>query len=137
MQGWENEEKLNLCQVASTDIDAAGQEDKANDGSNASSTDVQLVGENAEYKFIIWYTKHKGSWYRFYTDPKITVIFRALKLKRLPLVDFFINADPTKFDGMSVPDLIEDKQRHRAAVLNASLRQVKKSQNPSYLFDVN
>lgn len=137
MPDFKNKNKLNLCKVSRTDIDAAGLTREQLDGSNV-DTDVELVGENAEYKFLVWYTRHKGHWYRFYTDPSSRkVIYRALKLKVLPLVDFFINADPTKWDGMSVCDLVEDKQRHRSAVVNAALKQVKKSQNPSYLFDVN
>lgn len=44
---------------------------------------------------------------------------------------------PGMWDGVSVPDLTEDKQRHRAAVINASLRSIKFSQNPSYIFNAN
>lgn len=48
-----------------------------------------------------------------------------------------LNPTPGSWDGVSIPDLVEDKQRHRAAVLNASLKLVKFSQMPSYIFDSN
>lgn len=59
------------------------------------------------------------------------------KKKYFPLIDCPIYPMPNDWDGVCIPDLVEDKQRHRAAVINQSLRSIKFSQNPAYLFNAN
>lgn len=99
-----------------------------------------VIGANEEYLFNVWYTRYQGKLVRIHTDLEFTKVFK-IKVwddrKFFPLADFCVNPIPNSWDGVSIPDLIEDKQRHRASVINSSLRTVKFAGNPSYLFDVN
>jgi len=104
------------------------------------NTQSTLVGENKEYVFYVWYTYHKGRMVRLLMSADKATVHRYYVLpyqRYFPLVDCPIYPIPNDWDGVSIPDLTEDKQRHSAAVINASLRSVKFSQNPGYLFNQN
>lgn len=105
-------------------------------------TDVRedVKGENAQYDFFVWYTRHKGKRVRLLVSTDFKTVHRYMVLenqKAWPVQDMAINPIPGSWDGVSIPDLVEDKQRHTAALLNNALKGVKFSQNPSYFFNAN
>jgi hypothetical protein len=53
----------------------------------------------------------------------------------IPIIDRTIYPVPNSWDSVSVPDLVEDKQRARAVLTNLGLKGVKASLHPMYLFD--
>lgn len=135
-----NRDRLKPC---SARTDVADSEDARRAADGYESTDRskdELQGENSEHYFNVWYTWHEGKRVRVWlsNDNKTVHRYWVLpKQDKWPAVDMAVYPVPNSYDGVSIPDLVEDKQRHRAAVMNASLRSVKFSQNPAYLFDVN
>lgn len=135
-----NKDKLKPC-AARTDVSDAKEARQSAEGydpQQQGSNDVE--GENAQYFFNVWFTWHEGKRVRVWLDSQNKTVHRYWVLpnqKKWPAIDMTPYPVPGSWDGVSIPDLIEDKQRHRASVINQSLRSVKFSQNPAYLFDVN
>jgi len=94
-------------------------------------------GDNATYRLLEGFTRVKGKlvFVTLAEDMKRVVRYTELKGKDIPMVDRALFPIPNSWDGVSVPDLIEDKQRARAVAINLSLKSVKSSLHPMYLFD--
>lgn len=94
--------------------------------------------ENYEFKLINWITHIKGVKYLVTLANNRSVIIRYLKLKnqnRWPITDRCLYPMAHDWDGVSIPDLTEDKQRARAVLLNIGLASAKADVIPTYLFD--
>lgn len=83
-------------------------------------------------------------WYTYYKGEKVNVILANGKSKVIKitktgdtfgLIDRPMYPNSHSWDGVSVPDLIEDKQRHRSVILNLALQGMKSDMYPSYLYD--
>lgn len=98
-----------------------------------------LSGENKTHRLLEWFTIYKGKrvFVTLADDRKKVVRFHELASMDIPLVDRSIYPIPNSWDGVSVPDLIEDKQRARAVAMNLALKSVKSSLHPMYLYDEN
>lgn len=96
-----------------------------------------LRGENASHRLMEWFTIYKGKRVFVTTADNIgrVVRYHVLDTMDIPLIDRVIYPVPSNWDGVSVPDLIEDKQRARAVATNLSLKGVKSGLHPMYLFD--
>lgn len=96
-----------------------------------------LKGENASHRLLEWFTIYKGKrvFVTLGDNKKRVVRYTELDTMNIPLIDRVIYPIPNSWDGVSVPDLIEDKQRGRATLQNLGLKSVKASLHPMYLFD--
>lgn len=98
------------------------------------------VGENAYTRTLQWFTYIDGERYFVELANNRETLIRFQKLAdqdRWPLMDRSMFPMANDWDGVSIPDLVEDKQRARAVLLNAGLDIAKANSNPMYLFDVN
>lgn len=96
-----------------------------------------LKGENQTHRLIEWFTIYKGKrvFVTLGDDMKRVVRYAEFDSINIPLIDRVIYPVPNSWDGVSVPDLIEDKQRGRAVATNLALKGVKAGLHPMYLFD--
>jgi len=103
----------------------------------------QLEGENKDFELLEWFTYWKGK-KTIITIPfssrqqldKEPVRFQVLEDQtKWPVIDRVIYPMPDTWDGVSVADLVEDKQRARAVSLNLALFGMKSTQYPMYLFN--
>ena len=103
---------------------------------------MELKGTNRDYRLLEWFTYFKGE-----NDNKAKLVFVTLGNKRKLIVRYKVMAEdyipvierriyPTgDFDGVSIPDLVEDKQRARSVVQNLAVKTVKAGIHPMYLFN--
>lgn len=98
-----------------------------------------VEGDNATYRLREGFTYWKGKLCFVTTANQGSVVVRYQELDRttIPIVDRVLFPIPNSFDSVSIPDLVEDKQRARAVALNLSLKSVKANLHPMYLFDKN
>lgn len=99
----------------------------------------KLVGDNADYRCLEWFTHYEGKKVIVTLNCEHTKVLRFTEIKRdyFPIVDRPIYPISHDWDGVSIPDLIEDKQRARAVVQNLALEGIKIGLNPTYLYDTN
>jgi len=99
----------------------------------------KLVGENADYRALEWFTNYKGK--------KIIVTLADTRKRVIRYTEIDSNIWPINdrpmypishdWDGVSIPDLIEDKQRARAVLQNYGLAGIKLGLHPTYLYNTN
>lgn len=96
--------------------------------------------DNAYYNVLQWFTFFKGERYLIELANNRSLVIRFQRLKqqdRWPIQDRTLFPIAHDWNGVSVPDLVEDKQRARAILLNLGLEAAKANANPMYLFDIN
>jgi len=93
--------------------------------------------ENAEYALLEWWTHLNGEKYIITLGNVQTLLVRATKLGKdtWPAINRKLFPTAHDWDGVSVPDLIEDKQRARAILQNLGLMSAKADVEPMYLFN--
>lgn len=98
-----------------------------------------LEGDNADCRVLEWFTSWKGKLclVGVANNFKKVVRFTPLEGRRWPIIDRVLYPTSHNWDGVSVPDLVEDKQRGKAAIKNLGLRGVKAGLNPMYVYDSN
>ena len=107
----------------------------------AGLTDMQkhsnVVGDNATYRVREGFTRYKGKvvFVTLADDGAKVIRYQELEGDRIPVVDRVIFPIPSSWDSVSIPDLVEDKQRARATALNLSIKTVKAGLHPMYLYD--
>lgn len=85
-------------------------------------------------------------WFTYWKGKRVMVILgsgrrRIIKYYELPIQDRYPIIDrplfPTShsWDGTSIPDLVEDKQRHKSVALNLAQNAMKADLYPQYLYD--
>lgn len=100
----------------------------------------KVMGENSEIRALEWLTYWKGKKVLVTLAENRTKVIRYKVLddqKRWPIDERVCYKMAHDWDGVSVPDLIEDKQRARSVVQNTALAGIKTGQNPVYLYDTN
>ena len=105
-----------------------------------SLTKYTLTGENRDYRIIHWFTRWQGKlvYVGLANDRKKVVRFTQLPdFKNIPIIDRTLYPMSHDWDGVSIPDIVEDKQRARAVIQNLGLKSAKISILPRYLFDSN
>ncbi len=93
---------------------------------------------NYEFQLLEWFTQIRGKKYLVTLGNERTTIVRYQRLDyngKWPIVDRTLYPMAKDWDGVSVPDLTEDKQRARAVLLNIGLVSAKAEVTPTYLFD--
>jgi hypothetical protein len=100
--------------------------------------DMQLTGDNADFRVLEWFTSWKGQPVLVSLADNRKQIVRITKFKkRFPIIDRAIYPMAHDWDGVSIPDLTEDKQRARSALQNLGLKSIKAGLNPMYVYDTN
>lgn len=85
-----------------------------------------------------WLTHYHGKKYIVELGNTRETVVRLTPLKKyFPVIDRKIYPIAHDWDGVAVSDLVEDKQRHRAVVLNLALRILTYSLYPRYAYDKN
>ena len=98
-----------------------------------------ITGENQEYRLLLWYTRYQGKLTRVVLakDRSVVVRFEQLDRKTVPIIDRALYPMSHDWDGVSIPDIIEDKQRARSVLINLGLKSAKAALHPMYLVDAN
>jgi len=94
--------------------------------------------ENYEFRLLNWFTTIKGQKYLVTLGNARSVLVRLVKLDyngKWPINDRALYPMASNWDGVSIPDLTEDKQRGRAKLLNIAMESATAEVTPSYLFD--
>lgn len=99
----------------------------------------QLKGDNADYPILEWFTWHKNQLVLvgLANDRKKVVRYKELGQIRVPIIDRTLFPMSHAWDGTSIPDLTEDKQRARATTQNVALESIKAGQYPMHMYDSN
>ncbi len=113
---------------------------------DASGTEVNpktsaiTVGDNVKHRMLEWVTHYNGNKVLVTLGENRTKIvrYRIFKSKKWwPIADRTIYPYPDSWDGVSIPDLIEDKQRARSVMQNLAIRGAKADLNPMYVYNTN
>lgn len=113
--------------------------DEASGHNNATNSLRSLKGENADHMVLEWWTRWNGKRVIVGLGDNRRKIVRYTELdeEAWPLVDRALFPTASDWDGVSVPDIVEDKQRARAVLANLSLKGAKSNVHPMYLYDTN
>lgn len=104
------------------------------------------LGDNAEYDLVEWHTQHvdeNGDFVKckvwLGNKRKMIVGYQKLSManQRWPLIDRALYPTSHEWDGTSIWDLTEDKQRHRAVAQNLGMKAMMSDVYPSYAYDSN
>lgn len=105
----------------------------------------KAFGANSQYPITVWYTHYENPktgailklkvWLA--NDRSKVVGVQILKTDYWPLVDRVLYPHSNDWDGTSIPDLTEDKQRARAIAQNLGLKAMKADLTPRYIYDSN
>ena len=93
---------------------------------------------NYEFKLLNWFTSIKGKKYLITLGNRRSTLVRLIdvnKYGRWPIIDRALYPLAKDWDGVSIPDLTEDKQRARSLLINLGLKDAKAATIPQYLFD--
>lgn len=101
------------------------------------------IGDNGQFDVLKWYTFFKGERCVVYLAQNKSTIIRynilqdkeGVNLKYYPIFDRPLYPDAHTWNGTSIPDLIEDKQRLRSIIYNAMGDAVKADLYPMYLYN--
>lgn len=102
-------------------------------------TSRSITGENRNYRLTMWYTRWNGKVVRVVLaqDRKVVVRYDVMERGTIPIFDRAMYPMSHDWDGVSVPDIVEDKQRARSILINLGLKSAKSMLHPMYLFDAN
>ena len=105
-------------------------------GKQVSDLKEEALTENYEYKIIHWFTHYKGEKYlmTWANDRNLLIRFQKLNIDKWPLIERRI-FPMSHGDVVSVADLVEDKQRAKAEMLNLGLESATADLYPMYLFN--
>ena len=111
-------------------------------GRQTSKFDDESLTENYEFNLLQWFTHFEGKkiMITYANNRKLVVRYRELKTKdkpakKWPIIDRPIYPISHDWDGVTVPDLIEDKQRARSVMINLGMESAKADLYPMYLYD--
>lgn len=105
-------------------------------GTDVSSSDVK--GCNKEFALLEWFTHINGEIYLVVLADGMRKVARIRKIgDEFPIIKRDIYPTPHAFRGISIPDLVEDKQRARAVMMNTSMEAVKRNTYAMHFFDTN
>lgn len=107
--------------------------------SDIRNINTSLTGDNETYLLLEWITKINGKFVllTLASNRKKVVRYTEIKGKNIPIIDRALYPISHDWDGVSIPDLTEDKQRARAKLTNLGLKVAEAGLYPSYLFDTN
>jgi hypothetical protein len=124
--------------------DAKESRDEAQGRQNEKKATEADLGANAEYDVTQWFTHWKkpdGSIKKVKVwtgnDRSILLGIKEYKRDYWPIVDRPLYPTSHDWDGTSIPDLTEDKQRARAVAQNLGLKAMKADLYPMYIYNTN
>ena len=117
--------------------DEASKARKEAQGRQQSKEEEEALGENYEYQLLEWFTIFQGKKYLMTcgNNRKLLIRCQELELDGWPVIDRVLFPMSHDWDGVSIPDLIEDKQRARSVMINLGMDSAKADLYPMYLFD--
>lgn len=98
-----------------------------------------LTGDNQQIiitKGITWW-KGKMVYVELGNDRKKIIRYKELPFSRFPVINRSLFPTAHAYEGVSIPDLVEDKQRARSVLENLTLKNAKFGLYPTYLYDSN
>lgn len=103
---------------------------------------ANIEGENKTYRLLEGFTVWNGKlvFLTLANDRRTVIRYTELgmyKKKQIPVIDRSLYPIAHDWDGVSIPDMVEDKQRARAVVINVALQATKANAHPMYLFNKN
>lgn len=106
-------------------------------GHTSQKTQKNNIGANQYHQLLEWWTHIDGekTLVTLANGRKKIVRLQKLGVKKWPLIDRKLFPVSHESSSVSVPDLIEDKQRARAILINLGLKSAKADVMPKYLFD--
>lgn len=103
---------------------------------NFLNKEANVKGDNKTYPLIEGMTYRNGKRILVTYTPDFKTIVRYKELgERFPVIEREISPIPHSYRGVSIPDLIEDKQRMRAQIQNLAGDALKADLYPMYWFD--
>lgn len=117
--------------------------DARNEASGHDSVRVQsygLIGDNKRINVLNWFTWHRGKLVFVTLAENRSRVIRYEVLgsrKTIPVVDRYLFPIAHQMQGVSIPDLVEDKQRARSVLQNYALKVAKTSVTPRYIYNSN
>lgn len=98
--------------------------------------DESDLGDSEMISCLEWYTYYKGKPVMVVLSNNRNNVIKFKELKdRFPLIDRPMYPHSHDWDGTSIPDLVEDKQRQRAVAINLGIQAMKADLYPMYLYD--
>ncbi len=100
---------------------------------------MQLKGDNADFRVLEWLTtwNNKKVIVSLAGKRKQIVRYTELGIPKFPIIDRTIYPIAFDWDGVSIPDLSEDKQRGRSVIQNLGIKGVKAGLHTTFLYDTN
>lgn len=124
--------------------DASQSRDEAQGRQNPNKDTESDLGANAEYDVTQWFTHWKKSdgsvvKVKMWLGNERNTLLGIKELERdyWPIIDRPLYPTAHDWDGTSIPDLIEDKQRARAIAQNLGLKAMKADIYPMYIYNTN
>lgn len=123
--------------------DGARARDLAQGNQSVNKEAESNLGVNAQYSVTQWFThfeidgKIKKVKVWLANDRTRVVGIKVFKRDFWPIIDRALYPTSHDWDGTSIPDLTEDKQRARAIAQNLGLKSMKADLYPMYVYDTN
>lgn len=104
---------------------------------NVRNKSYQLLGDNRRHRVLNWITWYNGDlcFVTLAEDRSKVIRFQKLPRKIIPVVQRNLFPISHELHGVSIPDLVEDKQRARAVLQNLALKKAKLDVLPRYLYN--
>lgn len=117
--------------------DEARRERRAAQGTQQTEQEEEALDENYEYKLLEWFTHIDGKKciVTLANNRKLVVRKQQIDGEKWPIIDRPLFPISHDWDGVSIPDLIEDKQRARAKMINLGLDAAIADLHPMYLYN--
>ena len=140
-----NIDKIRKAKETRNLTDQARQARKDAQGLQNNTPKEEALTENYEFRLLEWWTHVNGKKYivTLANGGTLIVRYQELKgpnekpLKKWPLLDRSVFPVPNDWSGVSIPDLIEDKQRARSVLINLGMESAQADLYPMYLYNKN
>jgi hypothetical protein len=135
--GYKNLDKLKKAKEYDSATDEVKQQRRAAHGASDTRNEEEALEENYEYTLLEWFTTVGGKKKIITTanGNKLVVREQEIDGDRWPIIDRTLFPVSHDWDGVSIPDLIEDKQRARAKMINLGLDAAIADLHPMYLYN--
>ena len=117
-------------------MDKAAEERRTARGYQSTRYKEESLDENYEYQLLEWWTYVKGKKYitTWANNRNLLIRYQEVKGDFWPVIDRVL-FPMSHGDKVSIPDLIEDKQRARSVMINLGMESAIADLYPSYLFN--
>jgi hypothetical protein len=104
---------------------------------NVVNEEEALEDSSYQYTLLEWFTHKDGKKVivTLANDRSTIVRYQEIKGEKFPIIDRALFPMAHDWDGVSIPDLIEDKQRARAKMINLGLDAAIAELHPMYLYN--